>query len=133
FRNEYSGRGSVAGDLWRAAERLCGAVSAARWPGGVNSAAFRGRRGRRRGRPGCCRGVLWALGWLRARVEDESKCRRQGLVVCRATLPLEGFCDARPGVTLAPAFFGVAACQSRTIRVYEASSCSATLRSPSRI
>ena len=67
-------------------------------------------------------GVL-ACGWLGgrlvwARVDDESKRRCQGLVVCRATLPLEGFCDARPGVTLAPAFFfGVAACQSETIRL----------------
>src|SRR5271169_3016729 len=73
-------------------------------------AAGAGRRG--------CRGALTALGFGWARVEDESKCRRQGLVVCRATLPFEGFCDARPGVTLAPTFFfGVAACQSRTIRV----------------
>ena len=44
-----------------------------------------------------------------------SKSRRQGLVVCRVTLPFEGFCNARPGVTLAPTFFGVAACQSRII------------------
>ena len=54
------------------------------------------------------------LGFWWARVEDESKSRRQGLVVCRVTLPYEGFCDARPGVTLAPIFLGAAACQSRT-------------------
>ena len=64
------------------------------------------------------------LGWGWARVEDVSKCRRQGLVVCRATLPFEGL-GARPAVTLAPAssggaglvFCGRAACQSQTIRV----------------
>src|ERR687897_1478696 len=38
-----------------------------------------------------------------ARVTDVAKCRRQGLVVCRAALPFEGSCDARPGVALAPA------------------------------
>ena len=74
--------------------------------GGVSGAAVKGL--------GC--------GW--ARVEDVSKCRRQGLVVCRATVPFEGL-GARPGVTLAPASFGFAglvvwgrvACQSETIRV----------------
>jgi hypothetical protein len=33
---------------------------------------------------------------------DVAKRRRQGLVVCRATLPFEGLFDARPGVALAP-------------------------------
>ena len=74
-----------------------------------------GRRGDRRSRPARCRGAFGALGFWWARVEDESKSRRQGLVVCRVTLPFEGFCDARPGVTLAPTFFGAAACQSRTV------------------
>ena len=68
-----------------------------------------------------CLGVrlVGALGWWWARVDDESKRRCQGLVVCRATLPFEGFCDARPGVTLAPTFavVGLAARQSRTVRV----------------
>jgi hypothetical protein len=49
----------------------------------------------------------------------------KGLVVCRATLPFEGQCYARPGVTLAPSsaglagllLSGLAACQSETIRV----------------
>ena len=67
-------------------------------------------------------GERLGCGW--ARVEDVSKCRRQGLVVCRATLPFEGL-GARPGVTLAPTFAGVgwlsfaglAACQSETMRV----------------
>jgi hypothetical protein len=91
-------------------------VSAGRGSNGVDSAVF-GVGGVAAGNgPACCHGALTALVWLWARVEDESKCRRQGLVVCRATLPFEGFCEARPGVTLAPAFFfGVAACQSRTI------------------
>jgi hypothetical protein len=38
-------------------------------------------------------------------------------VVCRAALPFEGLCDARPGVTLAPAFFsGRVAFQSAIVR-----------------
>src|SRR3954463_13649142 len=41
--------------------------------------------------------------WRWARVTDVAKRRRQGLVVCRAALPFEGCCDARPGVALAPA------------------------------
>src|SRR5207253_3290471 len=52
----------------------------------------------------------WALGCWRARVDDESKRRRQGLVVCRATWPLEGPLDARPGVTLAPTFAAAGGC-----------------------
>src|SRR5439155_9603673 len=67
-----------------------------------DSAAFRTGGIPRRSRPACCRGALRTLGFWWARVEDESKRRRQGLVVCRVTLPFEGFCDARPGVTLAP-------------------------------
>jgi hypothetical protein len=65
------------------------------------------------------RGERLVCGW--ARVDDVSKRRCQGLVVCRATLPFEGL-GARPGVTLAPAGFsalslaGLAACQSETIR-----------------
>jgi hypothetical protein len=67
-------------------------------------------------------GERLGCGW--ARVEDVSKRRRQGLVVCRATLPFEGL-GARPGVTLAPTSLGpaglgvagLAACQSETIRV----------------
>jgi Oxidoreductase NAD-binding domain len=66
-------------------------------------------------------GERLGCGW--ARVEDVSKRRRQGLVVCRATLPFEGL-GARPGVTLAPTslgaaglvFCGLAACQSETVR-----------------
>jgi hypothetical protein len=67
-------------------------------------------------------GERLGCGW--ARVDEVSKRRRQGLVVCRATLPFEGL-GARPGVTLAPTFLGpaglvvcgLAACQSETIRV----------------
>ena len=51
-----------------------------------------------------------------ARLDDEAKRRRQGLVVCRAALPFEGLFDACPGVTLAPTFAAWAACQSRTVR-----------------
>ena len=40
-----------------------------------------------------------SCGWVRA--IDVAKCRRQGLVICRAALPFEGLCDARPGVALA--------------------------------
>ena len=43
---------------------------------------------------------------------DVAKRRRQGLVVCRAALPLEGLCDARPGVALAPALIAPAAWRS---------------------
>src|SRR3954468_19843222 len=43
--------------------------------------------------------LLWdRAGW--ARVTDVAKRRRQGLVVCRAAVPFEGLCDARPGVAL---------------------------------
>jgi hypothetical protein len=72
-----------------------------------------------------CEELAAGLGCWWARVDDVSKRRRQGLVVCRATLPFEGHCYARPGVTLAPTFaggsvdlmvFGLAACQSRTVR-----------------
>src|SRR3954447_14632890 len=97
---------------------------------GRDSAGFPPRAVRGGGRPravgaGGCRRVgkereRLGCGW--ARVDDVSKRRRQGLVVCRATLPFEGPC-ACPGVTLAPtfagaaAFAGLAACQSRTVRV----------------
>jgi hypothetical protein len=60
----------------------------------------------RRGRP------LGELVW--ARVTDESKCSRQGLVVWR-DLTLESPCDACPGVTLAPALAATVAAQSRTV------------------
>jgi hypothetical protein len=118
-----SGVGSVAGGSRRAEIGLYGlgfgraAVDrrvAARFrprsvgagAGGVSGAAVKGL--------GC--------GW--ARVEDVSKRRCQGLVVCRATLPVEGL-DARPAVTLAPTSLdpaglvlgGRAARQSATIRV----------------
>jgi hypothetical protein len=53
--------------------------------GGREFDRFLGRRGRRRGRPACCRAAFRALGFRWARVEDESKRRRQGLVVCRVT------------------------------------------------
>jgi hypothetical protein len=108
----------VAGDVRWAAESVCGVGFGGAPVKRRDFSRFWGRRGRRRCRRACCRGAVSALGLGWARVEDESKCRCQGLVVCRATLPFEGFCDARPGVTLAPAFFfGVAACQSRTIRL----------------
>src|SRR5207244_6599597 len=58
----------------------------------------------------CVRSLLWA------RADDVAKRRRQGLVVCRAASPFEGFFDARPGVTLAPTFTAWVACQSRTVR-----------------
>jgi hypothetical protein len=45
-----------------------------------------------------------------------SKRRRLGLVGLPRDLPFEGLIYARPGVTLAPAFFA-AACQSVTIRL----------------
>ena len=54
-----------------------------------------------------------SCGW--ARVTDVAKCRRQGLVVCRAALPFEGCCDARPGVALAPALIAPAAWRSRMV------------------
>jgi Transposase, Mutator family len=58
---------------------------------------FSDRRGhRRRRRPACCRGALRALGFCWARVEDESKSRRQGLVVCRVTCPLRAFVMRAP-------------------------------------
>jgi hypothetical protein len=113
------GDGSVAGDLPRAAEGFLWRRFRPRAGGLRGFSRFLDRRGRRRSRPACCRGAFRALGFWWARVDDESKRRRQGLVVCRATLPFEGFCDARPGVTLAPTFAdaGLAACQSRTVRV----------------
>jgi hypothetical protein len=52
----------------------------------------------------------------RARVTDVAKCRRHGLVVCRAALPFEGLFDACPGVALAPTFAAWATCRSRTVR-----------------
>ena len=55
-----------------------------------------------------------SCGW--ARVTDVAKCRRQGLVVCRAALPFEGLCDARPGVALAPALIGRRLASRRSVR-----------------
>ncbi len=43
--------------------------------------------------------------FLWVRVTDVAKCRRQGLVACRAALSFEGLLDARPGVVPAPAAF----------------------------
>src|ERR1022692_3678575 len=109
--------GSVAGGWRRAADRLVWRrFSAASLFTGVIP-LFLGMRYRYRRLPASWHRAQRALGWWWARVDDESKRRCQGLVVCRATLPFEGFCDARPGVTLAPTFAdaGVAACQSRTI------------------
>ena len=77
------------------------------WVRGVGAGGCGRAAGRRVPVVGC--------GW--ARVDDVSKRRRQGLVVCRATGPFEGLIYARPGVTLAPTFAGLLACQSRTIRV----------------
>ena len=57
--------------------------------------------------------LVGLLAW--ARVTDVAKCRRQGLVVCRAALPPVGLFDARPVVALAPTFLACAACQSRTV------------------
>src|SRR4051812_50132581 len=67
-----------------------------------------------------CQGGLAGLGlwWDRfgwARVTDEAKRRRQGLVVCRAALPFEGVCDACPGVALAPDLTAPAAWRSRMV------------------
>ncbi len=62
-------------------------------------------------RPGSREPSVWVL------VTDKAKCRRQGLVVCRAALPFEGFCDARPGVAPAPTFFaGRDGCQPAVSR-----------------
>ncbi len=96
----------------------CGVSSAASWSTEVIS-RFLGTRRRHRRLAVSWRVAGWAVGWSWVRVDDESKRRCQGLVVCRATLPFVGFCDARPGVTLAPTFAaaGLAACQSRTVRV----------------
>ena len=85
-----------------------------------------GRAGRHRPTPGmlalrkssagCWRWPpVGSCGW--ARVTDVAKRRRQGLVVCRAALPFEGFCDARPGVALAPALSAPAAWRSRMVWV----------------
>ena len=92
----------------------CGVVFDRALATGVTQPLF-GQAGSPPESAGVCQGALRALGFWWARVEDESKSRRQGLVVCRVTLPFEGFCDARPGVTLAPTFFGAPACQSLTI------------------
>ena len=63
----------------------------------------------------CCRRASVLAELARARATDESKRRRQGLVVCRATWPFEGPCDACPGVALAPAFAVALAAQARTV------------------
>ena len=97
-------------------------VSAGVRPGAV------GAGGCRRGSEG---GERLGCGW--ARVEDVSKRRRQGLVVCRAMLPFEGLVMRAPlsrsrppslgaaGLVFSGAagsvFAGLAACQSETIRV----------------
>jgi len=60
-----------------------------------------------RRRRGVAPGVL---GWDDlgvVRVTDVAKRRRQGLVACRAALPLVGLLDARPGVAPAPPFGAV--------------------------
>ena len=54
---------------------------------------------------------LWVV-----RVIDVAKCRRQGLVACRAALPFEGLLDARPGVAPAPPFGDAVERQSLTRR-----------------
>src|SRR4051812_17581948 len=84
-------------------------------------------RGSFRRRTDVCQGAACWIGrlvgsWWWARVTDVAKCRRQGLVVCRAALPVEGCCDARPGVALAPALIAPAAWRSRMVC---ASACSA--------
>jgi hypothetical protein len=63
-----------------------------------------------------CRSGRYVRLFVWARADDVAKRRRQGLVVCRAASPFEGLFDARPGVTLAPAFAAWLACQSRTVR-----------------
>ena len=118
------GVGSVAGGSRRGLDRLL-------WPrfgpGGRSIGVIRmvfGRAGSAPAVGGVIARAVKGLGCGWARVEDVSKRRRQGLVVCRATLPFEGL-GARPAVTLAPALFGSAglvlggraACQSETIRV----------------
>jgi hypothetical protein len=112
-----SGMGSVAVGCRRAADRFLRRRSgraagrvARLWP-------VRGRWARRRRLRACGRSACSVVGCGWARVDDVSKRRRQGLVVCRVTCPFEGLIYARPGVTLAPTFAGLLACQSRTIRV----------------
>src|SRR3984885_10831001 len=96
------------------------------WVSGGICAARSARRSCRR----CCQ----ALGCRWARVTDEAKRRRQELVVCRAALPFEGLIYARSSVALAPTLLaGASACWSWTMRLYDASSCSASSRSAVRI
>ena len=65
FRNEFR-----VGDRSRVTpggpqNAFVGLLFAARWPGGVNSAAFSVGGVAAEAGPACCRGALWALGWLR--------------------------------------------------------------------
>jgi hypothetical protein len=92
------GRGWVAEGLRSAS---VGSVWAGRRSIGVNWAVF-GRAGLAPAVGGVSMAAVKGLGCGWARVEDVSKCRRQGFVVCRATVPFEGL-GARPAVTLAPA------------------------------
>jgi hypothetical protein len=111
-----SASGSVTGSPGRAADRLL-------W---LRFGSSVGRRARCEGfhprevgaaAPAlACRNDRYVRSLLWARADDVAKRRRQGLVVCRAASPFEGFFDARPGVTLAPTFTALVACQSRTVR-----------------
>ena len=90
------GVGSVAGGSRRGLDRLL-------WPwfgpgGPVDRRELGGFRPRGVGAGGCRRfdGGDEGLGCGWARVEDVSKRRRQGLVVCRATLPFEGLVMRAP-------------------------------------
>ena len=74
-----------------------------------------GNSGTEKVKSACRRGLLrGSFGWVR--VTDVAKCRRQGLVVCRAAWPFEGLCDARPGVALAPTFCWRLASRRRCVR-----------------
>ena len=71
---------------------------------------------------------------LLARVTDVAKRRRQELWSAAQLCPFEGLIYARSSVTLAPAFLaGALACWSWTMRLYDASACSASSRSAVRI
>jgi hypothetical protein len=103
-RNRFFGasfRGHI-GRGWLAEGRRSSPVASVFAGGGRRArfGRFLGRRGRGRRSPASWWWAGWALGCGWARVDDVSKRRRQGLVVCRATLPFEGLlcaprCHAR--------------------------------------